>query len=123
MIIPSALIIDDDARVHEVMTSLLQARGWQVVHAYNPDDGLAQALAHTFTVILLDLNLHASRDGWAVLAALPAATRAHTIIHSGYISRAEKATAMTAGAAGCLTKDYDEKTLDSLLAGLPQDSA
>jgi two-component system cell cycle response regulator len=53
----SLLIVDDDRFVHEALESALDGRVERVLHAYEPEDGLRQAIESRPDVILLDVNL------------------------------------------------------------------
>jgi diguanylate cyclase (GGDEF)-like protein len=53
----SLLIVDDDRFVHEACASALDGRLERVLHAYEPEDGLRQAIEARPDVILLDVNL------------------------------------------------------------------
>jgi diguanylate cyclase (GGDEF)-like protein len=53
----SLLIVDDDRFVHEALEAALDGQALRVLHAYEPEDGLRQAIEARPDVILLDVNL------------------------------------------------------------------
>ena len=51
------LIVEHDSHTAELITAYMQDLGLQVTHCNNGDDGLKQALAHHFSLLIVDLNL------------------------------------------------------------------
>ncbi len=75
------LVIDDDPLALELVTSVLEPRGWTVLSASDGETGTAMARSHRPSVVLLDL-LMPGMDGFAVAEALRSdlATRAIPIV-------------------------------------------
>ena len=75
------LVIDDDPLALELVTAVLEPRGWTVLSASDGETGTAMARSHRPSVVLLDL-LMPGMDGFAVAEALrsDAATRAIPIV-------------------------------------------
>lgn len=53
----SVLVIDDDAKMRELVTDILEPFGFRVIHAESSDEGLTLALISPPDVILCDLML------------------------------------------------------------------
>jgi signal transduction histidine kinase/DNA-binding response OmpR family regulator len=75
------LVIDDDPLALELVTAVLEPRGWTVLSAGDGETGTAMARSHRPSVVLLDL-LMPGMDGFAVAEALRSdtATRAIPIV-------------------------------------------
>ncbi len=65
----SILIIDDEQNAHSFIEEALQYEGYQILHAYNGEEGLALALKHRPDVITLDVIMP-RMDGWSTLSIL-----------------------------------------------------
>ncbi|MFI5343696.1 MAG: response regulator [Chlamydiales bacterium] len=63
------LIIDDDPKIHKEIQGLLEGSGFNLLHAYNGEEGLSLARKHKPDVITLDVIMPLM-DGWSVLSAL-----------------------------------------------------
>ncbi len=63
------LIVEDEKKVAEALTSGLEAEGYDVVHAPTGEEGFYLALSSSFDVVLLDLMLP-ERDGLEILRSL-----------------------------------------------------
>jgi signal transduction histidine kinase/DNA-binding response OmpR family regulator len=63
------LVIDDDPLALELVTAVLEPRGWTVLSAGDGETGTAMARSHRPSVVLLDL-LMPGMDGFAVAEAL-----------------------------------------------------
>ncbi len=53
----SVLLVDDDVLGTEVRAAILRSYGFQVVCAYNSDDGLRLAASGSFPVAILDFDM------------------------------------------------------------------
>jgi CheY-like chemotaxis protein len=71
---PSVLIVDDSSDSREVLRAVLELRGWRILEADDPQDGLAMTAALHPDVILLDTDTAA--DG-AVEECYEIASRRH----------------------------------------------
>jgi len=52
-----ALVVDDDREAVELATDVLRARGFEVLQAFGGSEGLAMAIHHSPSLIILDLNM------------------------------------------------------------------
>jgi CheY-like chemotaxis protein len=64
------LLIDDDQDFRVSVRSLLEARGYEVLEAGSGHEGLRQVLEHKPDVILLDVMMETSVEGYGVTHAL-----------------------------------------------------
>lgn len=72
------LVIDDDAIMTELLSAVLGVQGHEVLTASSGEDALALLPAHTFDVVLTDLQLPGLRGhalATALRSALPSKTR------------------------------------------------
>jgi two-component system KDP operon response regulator KdpE len=99
------LVVDDEPRIHRVLTASLAASGYFSLHADRGEEALRLAALRSPNAILLDLGLP-DMDGHEVLRKLRAFTGAPVIIISGRTRESEKIKALDAGA-----NDYVEKPL------------
>ena len=61
------LVIDDDQKVREMLTRMLEAQGYRVLAAVNGNNGLEMAKEHHPDAITLDVVMPGGIDGWEVL--------------------------------------------------------
>jgi len=99
------LVVDDEPRIHRVLTPSLAASGYNSLHAERGEEALRLAALRSPNAILLDLGLP-DMDGHEVLRKLREFTSAPVIIISGRTRESEKIKALDAGA-----NDYVEKPL------------
>ncbi len=64
------LIIDDDVELIDAVTTLLDAKGYEVVAAENGEDGCAKAKAENPDLILLDVMMTKKTEGFDTARAL-----------------------------------------------------
>jgi CheY-like chemotaxis protein len=67
---PRVLLIDDDQDFRESVRTLLQSRGYEVLEAASGREGLKQASTGKPDVILLDVMMETSVEGYSVTHAL-----------------------------------------------------
>lgn len=120
---PSVLVVDDTLTVRLYCAQLLKRAGYEVREAINGLEGLEQALAHSFDLFIVDINMQ-KMDGYAFLAearrnvdlrGIPA------VMMSTEQGRDDVARAYLAGANFYLTKPIDPVrflSTVSLLAGV-----
>ncbi|MBI5596775.1 MAG: response regulator [Elusimicrobia bacterium] len=59
------LVIDDEPAFHDILSQSLEARGFEVAHAYDGASGLAALAAGDAHAVILDLSMP-SMDGFEV---------------------------------------------------------
>jgi len=102
---PSILIIDDEATIRKSLRHIFQAKGYQVLEAGNGEAGFSLAQAEGPEVILLDLNLP-DCHGLELMDRLKAANpEAAVIVLTGHGSVEAAVVAVRKGAEDFLEKD------------------
>jgi len=94
------LIVDDDEDQREMLALLLRARGFAVDTSRDAAEGLERARAQRPDVVLSDLALGGSEDGWALaerLRALPELNGCLLIAASGHATERDRARSEAAG--------------------------
>lgn len=102
------LVIDDEPRIVDNLTDLLEAEGYRVLQAANGQDGLEVARLHDPDLILCDI-LMPRLDGYGVLKSLREDTRTAAIPFIFLTSRSEAddfRVGMNLGADDYLTKPF-----------------
>ncbi len=66
----TVLVIDDDAKVRELLTRMLQSEGYSVITAKDGNEGLEMANQHQPDAITLDVVMPGGKDGCVVLREL-----------------------------------------------------
>jgi two-component system, cell cycle response regulator DivK len=106
------LLIEDNAHNRYLVTFLLQARGWEIVHAENGPEGLALAEQIDPVLVLLDIQLP-GMDGYAVARALRSNTKFDTIpivAVTSYAMPGDRERCVESGCTGYLEKPIDPET-------------
>src|ERR1043165_9608208 len=63
------LVIDDEETTVQLISILLERRGYEVIKAYRAEDGLRKAYRHQPDMVLLDIMMP-EMDGWDVCRRL-----------------------------------------------------
>jgi len=106
------LLIEDNAQNRYLVTFLLQARGWEVVHAEDGPSGLAIADQIGPALVLLDIQLP-GMDGYAVARALRANPKFDTVpvvAVTSYAMPGDRERCVASGCNGYLEKPIDPQT-------------
>jgi len=111
---PKILVIDDEPQIVRALRTILQARRFQVLVAYNGETGLALAAAQQPDIIILDLGLP-DLDGVEVCRRLREWTQTPIIVLSARDSEQDKVLALNQGADDYLTKPFG---IEELIARL-----
>jgi two-component system KDP operon response regulator KdpE len=109
------LIVDDDAGVRDVCTTLLHALGYAASEASSGDKAIESlSLERPLSLVLLDLELPGMR-GEDVLRALKAKRpQVPVLVMSGKVGR-DLSTVLAHGADGVLRKPFKMSDLDRSL--------
>ncbi|HMZ55669.1 MAG TPA: PAS domain S-box protein, partial [Nitrospira sp.] len=111
----SILVVDDDPDIALGLQDLLDHDGYQVNVAMTCADALAQAGAHQYNAVLLDLGLP-DGDGSSVLLTLhEQQPQLPVIILTAYTSTDRTVGSLTQGAFAYLTKPYNRDELRAVL--------
>lgn len=118
--IKDILAIDDSAAMREILAATLRAAGYRVSVAVDGEEGLANARAQSFDLILTDQYMP-KRSGLDVIAALraePAYESTPIFVLTTEDGDAFKDAARAAGATGWIAKPLDLDTLTDLIAAM-----
>lgn len=121
------LIVEDSDSICRMIEALVSARGYEVVSAASGAGGLELAFEKTPDVVLLDLNLPGSFDGYDVTRRIrenEVTKNVPVIIISAMTDEDSKRKALEAGASAYYTKPFSPisllKEIDSIKAKRPQ---
>ena len=106
------LLIEDNAQNRYLVTFLLQARGWEVVHAEDGPAALALAELIDPALVLLDIQLP-GMDGYAVARALRAIAKFNSVpvvAVTSYAMPGDRERCVESGCNGYLEKPIDPET-------------
>jgi two-component system cell cycle response regulator DivK len=106
------LLIEDNEQNRYLVTFLLQARGWEIVHAEDGPAGLALADRIDPALILLDIQLP-GMDGYSVARALRANAKFDAIpvvAVTSYAMPGDRERCFESGCNGYLEKPIDPET-------------
>jgi len=109
----SILTVDDSASIRATIKIALSGAGYSVAEADNGANGIAQANAGNYDLIITDLNMPVM-DGLTMieeLRKLPAHTGVPIIFLTTESDEGMKQRAKAAGATGWLTKPFDPEQL------------
>ncbi|MEW6041708.1 MAG: response regulator [Elusimicrobiota bacterium] len=113
------LIIEDDRPLAELLSHVLEMKGYNVLSASNGNDALKIIKKNTPDLIILDILLP-DISGWDVLKALKHHTKTSSIpvlmcTDKNMMVDVERALSM--GARGYITKPFDiDKVVDKIVA-------
>jgi DNA-binding response OmpR family regulator len=117
------LIVEDSDSIRRMIEALVSARGFDVTAVSSGAKGLDVAFATVPDVVLLDLNLPGSYDGYEVCRRLRAnaLTRAVPIVIITAMDDAEsKRRALEAGASAYYTKPFSPTALLKEIDSFPR---
>lgn len=100
------LIVDDSKVIRDLLTEYLSEQGHQVDSAIDGQDGIDQALAGDYDVILCDLHMP-RKNGYQVFTEVTEACPTSRFIMTDSLPDELAQLAEEAGAYGCLTKPFD----------------
>ncbi len=109
------LLIEDNEQNRYLVTYLLEARGWKVVHASDGPAGLKLTASTDPAIILLDIQLP-GMDGYSVARALrenPALLSVPIIAVTSYAMTGDRDRCIAAGCSGYIEKPLDPDTFCS----------
>jgi excisionase family DNA binding protein len=106
---PSVLLVDDDARMRELVRVELEREGYDVQEAASADEGLASIESRKPELVLLDVMMP-QVDGWEMLRRIQerhGAAAIPVLMFSGEVDEAARRQAATSGASGFVGKGFD----------------
>lgn len=105
------LVVDDDARVVRLVTQVLRAVGFRVLDAARGDTALEMVAVEQPDLVLLDIMLEGSPDGYAVCRRLREFSDVPVIMLTAKARDADVIEGFDAGADDYLTKPFNSKEL------------
>jgi DNA-binding response OmpR family regulator len=99
------LVVEDDKRLAKLLTQELAQGGYEATVVHTGTDALVQAQAHTFALILLDLNLP-DMDGIEVAERLRGHVEASILMLTARGDVGSRVEGLYAGASDYLTKPF-----------------
>lgn len=102
---PSALVVDDEAKIRRIVCAALREERVRPLEAGTGSEGLALAAAEQPDLVVLDLGLP-DRDGIEICRELRAFTTVPILVLSARHSEEEKAALLDAGADDYVTKPF-----------------
>jgi two-component system copper resistance phosphate regulon response regulator CusR len=104
------LVIEDDRKTGDYLKKGLTESGYQVDLVRNGNDGLHQALAHPYELIVLDVMLPGI-DGWQIMSALRAKRDLPVIFLTARDQVSDRIHGLELGADDYLVKPFSMKEL------------
>ncbi len=103
------LLVEDHEEIWDFLSRRLKRRGHDVTVATDGQQGVDNALAHEFDVVLLDMNLPIM-DGWTAAGLMKANEKTRQVPIIALTAHAMSGDREKAIAAGC--DDYHPKPVD-----------
>ena len=116
------LAIDDSASMRQILSATLTAAGYEVTLAADGAEGLENALAVRFDLVLTDQHMP-GKTGLDLISELrgnPAYTATPILVLTTESGEPFKAAAREAGATGWIEKPLDPDMLTELVAALAE---
>ena len=107
------LIVDDEVQLVEMMKMRLEAAGYEIISAYDGQEGFDKAKKDKPDLIILDLMLP-KMDGYKVCGLLKNDARynkIHIIMFTARVQEEDMRLGKDLGAEEYVTKPFDPKTL------------
>jgi DNA-binding response OmpR family regulator len=110
------LLVDDDDAVREMMSAMLQAKGFAVTLAASVTEALRLIVTEPFDVLITDLHMPNPSDGFAVITAMRhAQPKALTLLVSGYPDVKSAMDAILLEADDIIVKPFEAGKLAELV--------
>lgn len=120
MAVHEILLVEDNLDARETLRLLLELEGHRVVPAETGERAIALALAHSFTLALIDIGLP-DIDGYQVARQIRASgscTKTRLVALTGYTQPEDVRRAMAAGFDAHVVKPVDPDALTQMLSDL-----
>ncbi len=117
---PRILLIDDDLDFVEATKTVLESKPYEVIVAYDGDDGLRKAKEGNPDLIILDI-LMPVKDGFTTATQLkndPKLSKIPILVLTSFAERGGESTVAVSGGLTLETEDYIDKPIspDELLS-------
>jgi DNA-binding response OmpR family regulator len=107
---PNVLLIDDDKRLHELLTEYLEQNGFAVTGARSGAEGLAKFDAASFDAVLLDVMMPGI-DGLEVCRRIRAKSRIPIIMLTAKGDETDRVVGLELGADDYIAKPFGPREL------------
>jgi two-component system, OmpR family, KDP operon response regulator KdpE len=104
------LVVEDDAELRAVLSTMLEANQYRVVDAATGERGLIEARSHRPDLVIADLGLP-DMDGAALIRDVRSFSQVPILVLSARTMEAEKIGALDAGADDYVTKPFSAPEL------------
>jgi DNA-binding response OmpR family regulator len=104
------LVIDDEETTVQLLTILLEHKGFEVIKAYNAEDGLRKAYRNHPDLVLLDIMMP-DMDGWEVCRRLRELSDMPIIFLTARVEIKDVVKGLELGADDYIIKPYDNDEL------------
>jgi DNA-binding response OmpR family regulator len=104
------LIIDDEEATVQLISMLLEKRGFETIKAYSPEEGLRQAYRHQPDLVLLDIMMP-DMDGWEICKRMRDMSDVPIIFLTARSDVKDIVRGLEMGADDYVTKPYDNDEL------------
>ena len=107
------LVIDDEETTVQLISILLERRGYEVIKAYRAEDGLRKAYRHQPDMVLLDIMMP-EMDGYQTMGVIrenPAYRRLPIIALTAKAMKGDREKCLEAGASDYLAKPVNTEQL------------
>lgn len=114
---PKVLIVEDDADIGQLLTSMLGREGYSVTLAINGRDGIRAFHEIRPQLVILDVGLP-DLDGWQVLERVRDMSDVPILVLTAHSSERDKVRGLNAGADDYLTKPFSRIELMARLQAI-----
>src|SRR6187431_2534698 len=104
------LVIDDEETTVQLIAILLERRGYEVIKAFRPEDGLRKAYRHQPDLVLLDVMMP-DMDGWEVCRRLRETSAVPVIFITAKSSVKDVVKGLEIGGDDYVVKPFDNHEL------------
>jgi len=111
------LVIEDDADISNLLTYYFDAKGHEVINAYDGLDALRQFKEQNPDLVLLDIMLP-KLDGWAVLEAVRAQSKVPVILLTALGDTEDVVKGLSLGADDYLRKPFEIRELEARIISI-----
>ena len=108
---PRILIVDDEPRVINLVREVLGATGFEVITAFSGESAIKMAALEQPDLILLDIILPGSLDGYQVAKRLREFSDVPIIMLTAKVSEVDLLQGFDVGADDYITKPFSSKEL------------
>ncbi|HMA35492.1 MAG TPA: response regulator transcription factor [Chloroflexia bacterium] len=111
------LVVDDEPRIVDLVTAILESQGYAVIEAGDGDAAIAALRNHLPDLVLLDVMLPGA-DGFQVLKAIREISTVPVIMLTVQASEADKVRGLELGADDYVAKPFGQRELVSRVKAL-----